>query len=86
MQNRLDEAPDMIKRALRLDPMSFAGRFAQSLLTSKSDPAKAQQMIQNILLSAVGPGAEPLRDVLTRVASRRGSPRKNQNPERRPPG
>jgi tetratricopeptide (TPR) repeat protein len=71
MQNRLEEAPDLIKRALRLDPSSFAGRFAQSLLTSKSDPAKAQQMIQNILLSSAGPGGEPLRDVLTRVTLKR---------------
>lgn len=72
LQNRLEEAPDMIRRALRLDPGSFAGRFAQSLLTSKSDPKKAQQMIEKILMSSAYPGGEPLRDVLTRVTLKKG--------------
>jgi len=77
LQNRLDEAPDMLKRALRLDPRSFAGRFAQSLLTSKSDPQRAQQMIQDILLSSAEPGGEPLRDVLKRVTLKRSGPGRN---------
>jgi len=77
LQNRPEEAKDIVKRALRLDPTSFAGRFAQSLLTGKSDPQKAERMIQEILLSPVGPGGEALRDALTRVMSKRNSPDKS---------
>jgi len=77
LQNRLEEAPTMIKRALKLNPLSFAGRFAQSLMTQKSDPKKAQQMIQNILTSSAYPGGEPLKDVLTRVTLKRNNQSRN---------
>jgi len=75
LQNRVDEAPDMIRRALKLDPRSFAGRFAQSLLVNRSDPKKAQEMIQRILMSSPTPGGEPLTDVLRRVSVKRNSPK-----------
>ena len=73
MQNRLDEAPDMIRRALRLNPQSFAGRFAQSLLVNRTDPKKAQEMIQKILSSSIEPGGEALTDVLRRVSMKRNT-------------
>lgn len=77
LQGRSDEAPDMIKRALRLDPRSFAARFAHSLLAGKSDPKKAQQMIEKILRSPATPGGEPLKDVLTRITLKRNAVNKN---------
>lgn len=73
LQGHPDGVPDMIKRALRLDPNSFAGRFAQSLFTSRSDPNKAQEMVQKILMSSAEPGGEPLKDVLTRVALKKNA-------------
>lgn len=79
MQNRLAEADQSIKRALRLDPNSFAGRFAQSLVANKSDPERSQQMLQNILSSSIVPGGEPLSEILKRNITRRGpiAPRKH---------
>ena len=70
-QNQLDIAPAMIKRALKLNPMSFAGRFAEGLLSGKGEPKKFEEMIHTILASpAPTTGDETLKDVLIRVASK----------------
>jgi Tfp pilus assembly protein PilF len=67
IQGKADIAGPEVKRALRLDPNSFAGRFAQSLLMNKTDPAKAQQLIQGILSSSPEPGKETLQATLSRM-------------------
>lgn len=70
LQGKAAEAEPEMKRALRLDPHCFSGRFAQSLLVSKSDPAKAQEMIRGILNSSVVQGGARLQDSLTKALSR----------------
>ena len=73
LQGRPDAAEPEVKRALRLDPKCFSGRFAQSLLLSKSDPAQAQAIVQGIMSSSVIEGGEKLQDVLQRALKRSGS-------------
>jgi tetratricopeptide (TPR) repeat protein len=49
MEQRYDDAEPLIRRALRLDPNSFSGRFAQSLVMNRTDPENAAKMIRDIL-------------------------------------
>ena len=72
LQGRPDAAEPEIKRALRLDPKCFSGRFAQSLLLQKSDPEQAQAIVQEIMSSSVIEGGEKLQDVLQRTLKRQG--------------
>lgn len=59
LQNNLDDAKIKVKKALRLDPFSFSGRFAQSLLLErKGDVKEAKKLIQNILSSKIGDDTE----------------------------
>lgn len=51
MEKRYDDAEPLIRRALRLDPNSFSGRFAQSLLVNHTDPENAAKLIREILNS-----------------------------------
>jgi tetratricopeptide (TPR) repeat protein len=68
LQGRVDEAQRLSRIALRLDPMSFAGRFAQSLLTARQgDADAAQAMIQRILESPIGGGKETLSVKLAQI-------------------
>jgi tetratricopeptide (TPR) repeat protein len=61
MQGRTAEAERMTRIALRLDSMSFAGRFAQSLLLARQgNTGAAQDAIQKILNSPVAIGEEAL--------------------------
>jgi len=78
LQGRLDIAEPEVKRALRLDPKCFSGRFAQSLLLSKSDPAQAQAIVQGIMSSSVIEGERNCRTSCSgrssgRVLSNRGN-------------
>ena len=79
IQNRLDEAQKLIKVALRLDPNSYAARFADSLLQSKSDPAKAQADIQKMLAAPLPGATESLQDALQRYMRRAAPPAKPGN-------
>ncbi len=72
LQGKLDIAEPEVKRALRLDPKCFSGRFAQSLLLSKSDPEQAQAIVQGIMSSSVIEGGEKLQDILQRTLKRQG--------------
>jgi Flp pilus assembly protein TadD len=72
LQGRPEAAEPEVKRALRLDPKCFSGRFAQSLLLSKSDPAQAQAIVQGIMSSSVVEGGEKLQDILQRTLKRQG--------------
>lgn len=66
LQNRPQDAEGHLKRALRLNPVSFAARFAQSLMAARNDPAKAREIMDGILASSLAPGMEPLRDIIKR--------------------
>jgi tetratricopeptide (TPR) repeat protein len=70
LQGRLDVAEPEVKRALRLDPNCFSGRFAQSLLLQKSDPEKAKAVVEGIMSSSAVPGGEKLQDILRRSLRR----------------
>jgi tetratricopeptide (TPR) repeat protein len=54
MQGDREGATKMARRAVLLNPESFAGRFAQSLLVKDTDPEKAQDMIKQIMASKAG--------------------------------
>ena len=71
LQGRLDDAEQSIKRALRLDSNSFAGRFAQSLILNKTDPAKAQALLKQMLSNPVVAGGESLQTILQRAIRQR---------------
>lgn len=70
LQKRVVEAEPAIKRALRLDPGCFSGRFAQSLLASRTDPAKAQEIIRGIMKSSIVPGGAQLQESLAKAMAR----------------
>ena len=73
LQGKTELAEGEVKRALRLDPKCFSGRFAQSLLLQKSDPEKAQAIVQGIMSSSVVEGGEKLQDILQRTLKRQAS-------------
>jgi Tfp pilus assembly protein PilF len=73
LQGTPDIAEPEVRRALRLDPKCFSGRFAQSLLLQKSDPAAAQAIVQGIMSSSVVEGGEKLQDILQRTLKRAGT-------------
>lgn len=74
LQGRTSEAERLAKVALRLDPQSFAGRFAQSLLlASKGDRSAAQEAVQKILSSPIGEGKDSLNLRLAQLARRRAA-------------
>lgn len=76
LQGKIVEAEPEIKRALRLDPNCFSGRFAQSLLVGKTNPARAQEIIRNIMNSSIVPGGARLQDSLAKALSRIPKPRR----------
>lgn len=51
MEHRYEDAERLTRLALRLDPNSFSGRFAQSLAMNRTDPEHATNMIREILNS-----------------------------------
>jgi len=65
LQGDKDLARKETRKAIMLNPYSFAGRFAESLLTNDTDPEKAQQMINDILSSQIGNKGETLTTILT---------------------
>jgi len=71
MQGRPDLAEAEVKRAIRLNPNSFAGRYAKSLLMSKADPEKAQEIIKNILASSPTGKEESLQAMLQRIMKKK---------------
>lgn len=77
LQNRLYEAQNLIGQALSIDPDSFAGLFAQTLLTAKFDRERAVEMLRNMLLSPAYPGGAPLLTVLAEVTSKRNTSSKH---------
>jgi tetratricopeptide (TPR) repeat protein len=80
LQNRLDDAEQSIKRAIRLNPGSFAGRFAQTLLLNKTNPEQAKALMQSILSTRLAEGGETLQQILQREMRRRQPPTGNHGP------
>ena len=64
LEGRLEDAKTLARKAVLLDPDSFSGRFAQSLLASKTDPQKAQQIIQQIFESKPGGSDVSIKETL----------------------
>jgi len=72
MRGQNERAEGLIKRALRLNPESFAGRFAKSLLLSQSGNAgEAQKMVREILESRMGMDGKTLQQSLVHVFKER---------------
>ncbi len=68
MRGDLEDAERKARIGLRLNPQSFAARFAQSLLTQHSgDQAAAVKQIEAILASEIMPGCGKLQDALQRM-------------------
>jgi len=65
LQGDKETAKIETRKSIMLNPYSFAGRFAESLLTNDIDPDKAQQMINDILSSQIGNKGETLTTILT---------------------
>jgi tetratricopeptide (TPR) repeat protein len=80
LQGQTGDAHENIKRALRLDPMSFSARFAQSLLMVRmGKPEAAQELIQKILSASVLEGGESLQSALTRIFKKRNLAQNQRN-------
>lgn len=64
MQKRVSDAKPLIQKALRLNPESHAGRFAQGLPDDrKGDPDLVSEIVERIMDSAVGPHGKILKDI-----------------------
>lgn len=70
LQNRMADAEQAIKRAMRLNPHSYAGLFAQSLITQKTDPEKAKQIIAQIFSKPLAGRSEPIAQTLRQALQR----------------
>ena len=67
LEGNLDEARIKSKKALRLDPLSFSGRFAQSLLLDRSgNTDDAKKIIHQILSSKIGDDTETVQMKIAR--------------------
>lgn len=79
LEGRVKDAEHSMRLALRLDPGSFAGRFAQSLLLSRAgNTGAAQAQIHEILRSRLVPEGKSLEESLAKIfRTRDGSPRKH---------
>lgn len=73
MRGRTDEANGLIKRSLGLDPLCFAGRFAQSLLLKHLGKQDAgQQVMDEIMRAPVLPDGTDLKTMLMKTLNRNG--------------
>jgi tetratricopeptide (TPR) repeat protein len=61
------------KVALRLDPESFAGRFAQSLALERKDPQAAQALIEKMLTSSPTLSGQSLQAIVSTIFRKRGA-------------
>lgn len=64
VQGDKETAKTESRKAILLDPMSFSGRFAESLLTQDTDPEAAQEMITDIMKSSIGADGKSLQEIL----------------------
>jgi hypothetical protein len=68
IQNELDEAERSIKRALRLNPMSFSALYAQSLLEDKKGNKPAAEKQMKDIFDAKLAGGQNLKQLLASFA------------------
>lgn len=74
MRGKWDNAKILTKKALRLQPDSFAGRFAQSLLVAqRGRPQQATAMVDAILNSFAAPGGGSLTEMVRRFSAKKQS-------------
>lgn len=72
MKGEWGKAKTLTEKALRLQPESFAGRFAQSLLIAqRGRPQQASEMVDAILNSFTVPGGGNLSELIRRFVSRK---------------
>lgn len=65
-RGNLAAAKKLADKAMRLDPRSFAGRFARILLINRSSPEAAHKLIQKVLNSPIDESGDKLVTVLGR--------------------
>jgi len=70
MRGDTAKAKPLIERALRLDPQSFSGRFAQSIVLRGSKPEVADRMVRTLVSSIKFPDGRPLISALTQKPKR----------------
>ena len=74
-QGQLDKAKGLIRKAFGLNSRSFAARYAQTLIITKTGGAKGNEkalvMIDKILDSKVGQGASSLKELLIQLQQKR---------------
>lgn len=71
MEGDWDEAKRLAETAVRLQPESFSGRFAQSLiLEHRGHPERAKALVESLLKNATVPGGGNLLDVMVRFGAR----------------
>lgn len=69
LQDQIDIAQEHVKRALRLNPQSFSGKFAQSLMENAAgNSEKAQELIRNLMQTPIGKDQRTLDKVLQDLA------------------
>ncbi|MBC7380448.1 MAG: tetratricopeptide repeat protein [Burkholderiaceae bacterium] len=71
LRQQWDEAAEMSKKAIRLQPDTFAGRFAQTLIAEhRGRPERASALMQTMLNQVEVPGGGTLADMARRFAKR----------------
>lgn len=76
MRGQWDQAKILTEKAMRLQPDSFAGRFAQSLLIAqRGRPQQASAMVDAILNNLKTPGGTSMPDMIRRFAVKRQAKR-----------
>ncbi|RZA30521.1 MAG: tetratricopeptide repeat protein [Proteobacteria bacterium] len=84
-EQRWDEAKQHADVAVRLQPDSFAGRFAQTLiLEHRGQPDKARQLLENVMRNFRAPAGGNLGDVVRRHAIRNPAHRSNPSSASKP--
>jgi Flp pilus assembly protein TadD len=77
VQGDKETAKTESRKAVLLDPMSFSGRFAESLLLQDTDPEAAREMISNIMQSSIGDDGKSLQEILSGYMSKQTFGRRN---------
>jgi tetratricopeptide (TPR) repeat protein len=71
LQGRWEDSKRLTTVALKLDPRSFAGRFAQSLMLHHGGKTEtAQELVRRMLTAQQSPGGGSLMDMLGRVINK----------------
>jgi tetratricopeptide (TPR) repeat protein len=78
MRGDVKAAQDSMKRAIGLDPNSFSGRFAQSLLLQvQSQPQKAQALLETILAQPILPDGSTIQQAVAKMLAQGAGAKKD---------